>query len=192
MATISGDQMTWHKITLDFEAPQTFSEKSTTFRDYRLDVTFTNNDTGEVITVPGYFAADGDAANTNATSGNIWRANFNPPSKGNWTYEASFRTGNDIAAKTHSEAPNAGTAVGFIDGDSGSFTVTPTDKTGDDFRAKGMIIQDEDTHYLQHQGDQDYFIRGGPGIPENFLANSDFDNTANGRHDYATHVQEWR
>ncbi|MEM9787294.1 MAG: cadherin-like domain-containing protein [Pseudomonadota bacterium] len=192
MATISGDQMTWHKITLDFEAPQDFSENPSTFRDYRLDVTFTNADTGEVITIPGYFAADGDAANSNATSGNIWRANFNPPSEGNWTYEASFRTGEDIAAKTYAEAPNAGTAVGFIDGDSGSFTVTPTDKTGDDFRAKGMILQDEGTHYLQHQGDQDYFIRGGPGIPENFLANKDFDNTGNGRHDFSTHVSDYK
>lgn len=191
MALISGEQMTWHKITLDFESPRDFSENPSTFRDYRLDVTFTNADTGEVITVPGYFAADGDAANSNATSGNVWRANFNPPSEGNWTYEASFRTGNDIAAKTYAEAPNAGRPVGFIDGDSGTFAVTATDKTGDDFRAKGIIVQDEGTHYLQHQGDQDYFIRGGPGIPENFLANKDFDNTANGRHDYATHVRDF-
>ncbi|MFK7764038.1 MAG: DUF5060 domain-containing protein, partial [Roseobacter sp.] len=183
--------MTWHKITIDFEAPQTFSEDPSTFRDYRLDVSFRNTDTGETITVPGYFAADGDAANSNATSGNIWRVNFNPPSEGNWEYEANFRTGNDIAATSYADAPNAGTAVGFIDGEGGSFTVTPTDKTGEDFRAKGMILQDEGTHYLQHQGDQDYFVRGGPGIPENFLANTDFDNTANGRHDYSTHVDDY-
>lgn len=191
MATITGEQKTWHKITLDFEAPESFDETASTFRDYRLDVTFRNADTGETVTVPGYFAADGNAANSNATSGTIWRANFNPPSEGNWTYEASFRTGDDIAAKTFEQAPNAGQAVGFIDGDSGAITVTPTDKTGDDFRAKGMIVQDEGTHYLQHQGDQDYFIRGGPGIPENFLANTDFDNTGNGRHDYATHLGDY-
>ncbi|MEL6570390.1 MAG: cadherin-like domain-containing protein [Pseudomonadota bacterium] len=187
MVDITGEQKVWHKITLDFEAPETFSESPSTFRDYRLDVTFRNTVTGEVITLPGYFAADGDAANTNATSGNIWRVNFNPPSEGAWEYEASFRTGTDIAAKTYAEAPNAGSAVGYIDGASGTIDVAPTDKTGDDFRAKGMILQDEGTHYLQHQGDGDYFIRGGPGIPENFLANQDFDNTANGRHDYATH-----
>ena len=117
MATISGEQMTWHKITVDFEAPQDFSEEPSTFRDYRLDVTFTNTDTGEVVTIPGFFAADGDAANTNATSGNIWRANFNPPSEGNWEYEASFRTGVDIAATTFESDPEAGEAVAFIDGE---------------------------------------------------------------------------
>lgn len=191
MATISGEQKTWHKITVDFEAPETFNEDPSTFRDYRLDVTFRNADTGEVLTVPGYFAADGDAANTNATSGTVWRVNFNPPSEGTWTYEASFRTGEDIAARTFADAPNAGQAVGFIDGDSGTIDVSPTDKSGEDFRAKGMILQDEGTHFLQHQGDQDYFVRGGPGIPENFLANTDFDNTANGRHDFSTHLRDF-
>ncbi|MEL6523681.1 MAG: DUF5060 domain-containing protein, partial [Pseudomonadota bacterium] len=191
MATVTGETKVWHKVTLDFEAPQDFSEDPSTFRDYRLDVTFTNSDTGEVLTIPGFFAADGNAANSNATSGNIWSVNFNPPSEGNWTYTASFRTGEDIAATTFADAPNAGTAVSFIDGETGTINVTASDKTGDDFRAKGMILQDEGTHYLQYQGDGDYFVRGGPGIPENFLANTDFDNTANGRHDYSTHVSSF-
>lgn len=191
MATVTGEQKTWHKITLDFEAPRDFTETASTFRDYRLDVTFRNADTGEILTLPGYFAADGNAANSNATSGNVWRVNFNPPSEGNWTYEASFRTGSDIAAKSFTDAPNAGQAVDFIDGDSGTIQVSVTDKSGDDFRAKGMIVQDEGTHYLQHQGDLDYFVRGGPGIPENFLANKDFDNTTNGRHDYSTHLGDF-
>ncbi|MEM8818178.1 MAG: Ig-like domain-containing protein [Pseudomonadota bacterium] len=172
MATISGEQKTWHKITLDFEAPQSFSETPETFRDYRLDVVFTNATTGESYRVPGFFAADGDASETGANSGTVWRVNFNPPSEGEWTYETSFRTGNDIAASTN---PNAGQAVGFIDGETGGFSVAATDKGGEDFRAKGMILQDEGTHYLQHQGDGDYFIRGGPGVPENFLATADFD-----------------
>ena len=61
--------------------------------------------------------------------------------------------------------PRAGKAVGYIDGESGTFRIAETDKSGEDFRAKGMIVQDEGTHYLQHQGDGDYFVRGGPGIP---------------------------
>ncbi|MEO1307118.1 MAG: DUF5060 domain-containing protein, partial [Pseudomonadota bacterium] len=92
MATVTGETKVWHKVTLDFEAPQDFSEDPSTFRDYRLDVTFTNSDTGEVLTIPGFFAADGNAANSNATSGNIWSVNFNPPSEGNWTYTASLDT----------------------------------------------------------------------------------------------------
>ncbi|MEM6889090.1 MAG: DUF5060 domain-containing protein, partial [Pseudomonadota bacterium] len=183
---LSGEQMTWHKTTLDFDTKTMFSEEPSTFRDYRLDVTFTNETTRTVIEVPGFFAADGDAANSGATSGSIWRVNFNPPETGNWTYEVSFRTGNDIAAKTN---PTAGSAVSSIDGLSGTFEVMPTDKTGEDFRAKGMIVQDEGTHYLQHQGDGDYFIRGGPGVPENFLASSDIDNTP-GTHAFLNHVED--
>ncbi|MEM6839150.1 MAG: DUF5060 domain-containing protein, partial [Cyanobacteria bacterium P01_C01_bin.120] len=170
---VAGELKTWHKISVDFTSPETFSEAKSTFRDYRLDVTFTNAATGEVITVPGFFAADGDAANTSATAGNVWRVNFNPPSAGEWTYEASFRTGTDIAASTN---PNAGQAVDFIDGQGGTIAIAPTDKTGEDFRAKGMLLQEEGGHYLQYQGDGDYFIRGGPGVPENFLANQDIDN----------------
>ncbi|WP_210527179.1 malectin domain-containing carbohydrate-binding protein [Rubellimicrobium arenae] len=187
-ARITGELRTWHKATLDFVAPMTFSESADTFRDYRLDVTFTNARTGETLTVPGFFAADGDAADTGASEGRVWRVNFNPPSEGTWTYTASFRTGNDIAASLDARA---GVAVEGLDGEAGRFVVAPTNKTGDDFRAKGMILQGEDSHYLQHQGDDDYFVRGGPGVPENFLASRDIDNTPTGRHDYATHLKDF-
>ncbi len=204
-ATLSGQLQTWHKVTLDFTANRSFQEEADTFRDYRLDVTFANAATGETIRVPGFFAADGDAANTNATSGDVWRVNFNPPSEGQWTYQASFRNGNDIAASVN---PNAGSATDF-DGATGSFDVRPTDKTGDDFRAKGMLLQDEGTHYLQHQGDGDYFVRGGPGVPENLLATADFDGWRRGfsddndatpggdsagnvaRHDFSNHLSDY-
>ena len=186
--SVSGELKTWHKVSIDFMTPKNFKETASTFRDYRLDVTFTNQSTGQVITVPGFFAADGDAANTSATEGNVWRVNFNPPSVGDWTYEASFRTGKDIAASAN---PNAGAAVNFINGEGGVLKIAPTDKTGEDFRAKGMILQGEGTHYLQHQGDGDYFIKGGPGVPENFLANKDIDNTLKGRHDYSSHAGDY-
>lgn len=186
-SSVSGELKTWHKVSVDFAAPKSFGETKSTFRNYRLDVTFTNASTGEVVKVPGFFAADGNAANTGATEGNVWRVNFNPPSEGKWTYEASFRTGTDIAVSTN---PNAGKAVDFIDGESGTLAIAPTNKTGEDFRAKGMILQDEGTHYLQHQGDEDYFIRGGPGVPENFLASPDIDNTLKGRHDFSTHASD--
>ncbi|MEO0623508.1 MAG: Ig-like domain-containing protein [Pseudomonadota bacterium] len=183
MGTLSGQTMTWHKITVDFISDQTFQEEPSTFRDYRLDVTFTNRDTGETLVVPGFFAADGNAAETGATEGQVWRVNFNPPSEGDWEYSASFRTGTDIAASTD---PNAGSNVGFGAQGTGSFEVTETTAT-EGFAAKGMILQDEGTHYLQHQGDGDYFIRGGPGVPENFLATQAFDNTGDGRHEFDAH-----
>ena len=183
---LNGDLKAWHKVTLDFTSARNYSENAATFRDHRLDVTFRNGDTGETLTVPGFFAADGDAADSGATGGNVWRVNFNPPSDGDWSFEAHFRRGNDIAADPFSDAPNAGAGIDF-DGTTGRFAVTPSDKGGDDFRAKGMILQDEGTHYLQHQGDGDYFVRGGPGIPENFLANPEIDGTSGGRHGFETH-----
>ncbi len=188
MGTLTGETKTWHKVVIDFTSEMTFTEAPETFRDYRLDVTFTNQDTGETLVVPGFFAADGNAAETGATSGDVWRVNFTPPSEGDWTYEASFRTGNDVAASTN---PNVGSPAALEGGTSGSFAVTPTDKTGDDFRAKGMILQDKGTNYLQHQGDGDYFIRGGPGVPENMLATEAFDNTGGGRHDWAAHGNDY-
>ena len=97
MNEITGELRQWHRITLDVEGPSG-GENRSTFFDHRMDVTFINSDTGETITVPGFFAADGDAANSGASSGNIWRAHFNPPSTGAWTYEVSFRQGNDVAA----------------------------------------------------------------------------------------------
>ncbi|MEM9043263.1 MAG: DUF5060 domain-containing protein [Pseudomonadota bacterium] len=188
MPAVSGELKQWHKVTLDFESNTVFTEEPETFRDHRLDVTFTNQDTGEVLVIPGFFAADGDAAESGATSGNVWRVHFNPPSEGNWTYQASFRTGDDIAISLN---PNEGTELDLVGPETGSLSIEATDKTGEDFRAKGMILQDEGTHYLQHQGDGDYFIRGGPGVPENFLATDSFDNTGDGRHEFDAHADDF-
>ena len=54
------------------------------FRDYRLDVTFVNRETGAKRVVPGYYAADGNAAQTGAASGNKWRVHFAPDKEGTW------------------------------------------------------------------------------------------------------------
>ncbi|MEO1249108.1 MAG: Ig-like domain-containing protein, partial [Pseudomonadota bacterium] len=162
------------------------SEDASTFRDFRLDVTFTHTETGTELRVPGFFAADGDAAESGATSGNIWRAHFNPPLTGEWTYVASLRTGTDIAASTD---PFAGTPVGGVNGQSGTFDVVETDKTGADFRAKGML-EYVDEHYLMHAGDGSYFIKAGADSPENFLAFADFDGTTP-THTYAPHLGDW-
>ncbi len=171
--TVSGELKQWHKITVDFEGPSV-TEEASTFLDHRLDVTFTNAATGETIKVPGFFAADGDAANTSATSGNVWRVHFTPPDTGEWSYVASFRTGDFVAVSLD---PNAGTAASF-DGASGSISVIESDKTGDDLRAHGTLVNDGD-FYLSYAGSGKTFIKSGVGGPENFLAFDGFDNTVN-------------
>ncbi|MEO0916979.1 MAG: DUF5060 domain-containing protein, partial [Pseudomonadota bacterium] len=179
---ITGDAMQWHKLTLNFEGPN-LSEAPETFLDHRLDVTFTHED-GTQVTVPGYFAADGNAANTGATSGEIWQVNFNPPLTGNWSWEASFRVGDDIAV---SDAP--GQSGGFFDGESGDLSILQSDKTGDDMRAKGLLEYDGG-QYLSYAGTGETFLKSGVGSPENFLGYSGFDDTPNS-HDYAPHLADF-
>ncbi|HYP15608.1 MAG TPA: DUF5060 domain-containing protein, partial [Opitutus sp.] len=160
------------------------------FRDYRLNVTFKHAASGRSLIVPGYFAADGDAADTSATSGNKWRVHFAPDATGTWNYTVSFRTGTDVAVSTSS---TAGTPTSF-NGETGSFTVDATNKTGADFRAKGRL-REVGQHYLQHMGTKEYFVKAGAGSPENFLAYADFDNTTAGRkllHRYSPHSGDFR
>ncbi len=189
-AEISGEAKRWHKVTVTFAGPSASETGAPNpFRDYRLNVTFTHPGSGKSFVVPGYFAADGNAGNTGATAGDRWRVHFAPEETGTWTYEASFRTGTDVAAALG----EAGAPAGF-DGERGSFTVTESDKTGADFRAKGRL-QEVGQHYLQHLGTKEYFIKAGAGSPENFLAYADFDNTTAGRkilHYYAPHKGDWR
>jgi hypothetical protein len=64
--TITGELQQWHKVTITFDGPDT-SETATPnpFTDYRLSVTFTNG--GTTYVVPGYYCADGNAANSGAS-----------------------------------------------------------------------------------------------------------------------------
>lgn len=194
-ASISGELKKWHKVTLAFDGPNT-SETATPnpFTNYRLDVTFHHAGSGKTYLVPGYYAADGNAANTSATSGNVWKAHFAPDETGPWTYEASFRTGSNVAV---ADSPGSGSSAGFFDGDSGSFTIGATDKTGRDFRGKGRLRY-VGKHHLQFAETGEYFMKAGVDAPENLLAYADIDGEfkSDGREDdlvkdWQPHVQDW-
>ncbi|HVJ69059.1 MAG TPA: DUF5060 domain-containing protein [Caulifigura sp.] len=182
--TISGELKQWHRVTLTFQGPET-SESATPnpFRDYRMNVTFTNGD--KTIKAPGYFAADGNAGNTGAEAGSKWRVHFRPQKAGTWTYKAEFRTGTDVAM---SDEPSAGTATAF-DGATGTIECGPTDKAGKDFRAKG-ILRYAGQHYLRFDNGE-YYIKGGVDSPENFLAYYEFDQTKPS-HRYLPHAVDAR
>ncbi|HAS41564.1 MAG TPA: hypothetical protein DCS93_13875 [Microscillaceae bacterium] len=170
---VTGTLQKWHKITVAFQGPSTSETASTNpFTNYRLNVTFTNG--AKTYVVPGYYAADGNAANTSATSGNVWLVHFAPDEIGTWTYVASFRFGQDIAI---SNDANAGMPIGF-DGASGTFTIAASLKTGRDFRSKGRL-QYVGQHYLQFSDSKEYFIKAGADAPENTFAYEDFDATPN-------------
>lgn len=70
-ALITGEQRAHHLVTLSYTGPQ--ADESGTpnpFLDYRLNVTFT--DGTRTLVVPGFFAADGNALQTGAASGEIY------------------------------------------------------------------------------------------------------------------------
>ena len=191
---ISGELKTWHKITITFDGPSTSeTAEPNPFMDYRLTVTFSQGQMQYVV--PGYYAADGQAAETGADAGNKWRVHFAPGAEGLWRYQVSFRAGNDIIAD---EDPQAGTSAGYMDGETGSFHVEPTDKEGRDNRAKGLL-QYVGQRYLRFAGTGEYFLKAGADAPENFLAYRDFDGgfKTDGHKDdlikdWAPHIRDWR
>ncbi|MCB0843960.1 MAG: DUF5060 domain-containing protein, partial [Bacteroidetes bacterium] len=187
--TLSGEAKVWHKVTITFNGPQTFETDSVNpFMDYRLNVLFSHADTS--YEVPGFYAADGNAAETSTSSGNKWQVHFAPDREGAWTYTASFRRGNEIAISTLN---NAGTPV-YFDGATGVFFVSPSDKSVPDLRAKGRLAY-VGSRYRQHLGSGEYFIKGGTDSPENFLSYDDFDNTPNIdnlRKSWSPHLSDWQ
>ncbi len=171
-ASISGELKKWHKVTLTFDGPQTSeTAEPNPFLSYRLNVSFTHLGTGKSYLVPGYYAADGEAANTSAESGDKWRVHFAPDKTGKWNYAVSFRKGKNVAV---SENAAAGSSAVFMDGKSGSFDIKPTDKKGRDFRGKGRLDY-VGKHHLRFAGTGEYFLKCGADAPENFLAYEDFD-----------------
>lgn len=193
---ITGELKKWHKITLTFDGPETSENAELNpFRDYRFNVTFSHANSGKSLVVPGYFAADGNAGQTSATSGNKWRVHFAPSETGEWSYKVDFRKG-DYAAI--SVKPNKGASGGFMDTSEGKFTIEKTDKTGNDNRAKGMLLYDG-SRYLKYAGTGLPMIKVGPDAPENFLAFADFDGTFHndGHKDnlvktWEPHLKDWK
>ncbi len=182
----TGEAKVWHTVTLTFEGPET-NEAATPnpFTDYRLEVTFTQGE--RRYQIPGFWAADGDAANSSASAGNCWRVHFSPDSPGDWIWTASFRQARGIAT---SDAPETGTPIAPIDGTTGRLSIAPSDKAAPDLRALGRLEYDG-TRYLRTRGNNQIFLKAGADAPENFLAYSDFDGAfaTDGIRD--NHIKTW-
>ncbi len=195
-AQVRGELKKWHKVTLTFDGPKTSeTAEPNPFLYYRLNVRFTHAKTGKSYLVPGYYAADGDAANTSAEAGNKWRVHFAPSQTGVWKYEVSFRKGDKVAV---AGGANAGQSAGFMDGKTGKLKIGPTDKTGRDMRAKGLL-QYVGKHHLRFAETGEYFLKCGADAPENFLAYKDFDgdfktdgHKDNFIKDWAPHIKDWK
>ncbi|MEX0288309.1 MAG: DUF5060 domain-containing protein [Flavobacteriaceae bacterium] len=169
---IQGELKKWHKITLVFEGPETSEEaQENPFLNYGLDVVFTHPQTGEKLRIPGYYAADGNAANTGADSGNIWKVHFAPGATGAWNYEVDFKKGKWAALRTSKKLKSAE----FMDGVNGVLNITESDKAAPDLRARGRL-QYVGKRYLKF-AEGEYFLKCGSDAPENMLAYDQFDGT---------------
>ena len=104
----------------------------TPFLDYRLSVSFAHQASGESRVVPGFFAADGDAAESSATAGNSGEFDSRLRSPANGSGGRSFDPDREFAINDSSGESTA------FDGDSGAIAVgaAPADAPG--FSAKGF------------------------------------------------------
>ncbi|MFK7819643.1 MAG: DUF5060 domain-containing protein [Planctomycetaceae bacterium] len=195
----------WGCLTLKIEGPATSETAAPNpFTDFRLLVQFTHKETGVTKTVRGFYAADGNAAETSADSGNVWMVRFAPNQIGEWNYKASLRRGKMIAI---SDEPNAGEEVQIVGMAAGDFAVTPPrgpSSEENDFRLRGFLRVSNGYYRFGKSGN--YWLKGGCDSPENFLAYEGFDGTyrvaAKARdgeskapsvlHKYATHVADWQ
>ncbi len=194
---VSGEMKQWHKVTLTLDGPYAheLDNDPNPFVNYQLDVTFTHESGSPKYTMPGYFAADGDAANTSAQSGTKWRAHLSPDKAGKWDYQISMKKGQTIVL---TDAPQVEAAVGdgVGDGVSGSFMIADSNKTGRDLRAHGRL-QYVGERYLKFAGSGEYFLKAGADAPETLLGYADFDGTVAKKpakvplKTYAPHIGDW-
>ena len=163
LLTVRGILKQHHKVVLDLAGPHASEENlgaRNPFLNYRFDILFeftepagsagVSGHTGEEdnpqprhsirrVTVPGYFAADGNAAESSAESGSVWRCVFRPPTVGLWVATVAFTAGPSVAiapmgrdaTDDGSVSPGPGstaTPVEGVHGLSTTFLVLPTDK----------------------------------------------------------------
>ena len=192
--TVTGEQKAWHKITLTLDGPFAHEQDNAPnpFTDQALSVEFKHS-SGAAYTVPGYFAADGNAGNSSAESGTRWRVHFAPDRPGQWDYTVRFRTGKHAAIDSSVSAQ----PLKPYDGITGSIQVGDSDKSGRDLRAHGRL-QYVGKRYLQHAGSKQYFLKAGADAPETLLGYADFDNTIAGKPEkvplktWQPHVKDWQ
>lgn len=161
----------YQPVVLDFKIESTSETAAVNpFTDYRLQVDFVLED--KIFSIPGYYAADGNAAETSATSGGIWRVMFTPNTVGKWKYKVSFKKGRNIALE---EDNYIGRSITPHDGTTGVLNVVQSDENASGFNASGRLCY-ANSRYL-HTENGESILKFGTNSPENFLAYADIDNT---------------
>jgi hypothetical protein len=189
---VSGELKQWHKVSVTLDGPfaNELDNDPNPFTDYAMSVLFEHESGQFRRVVPGYFAADGSAAESSADSGTKWRAHLSPDLPGKWNYSVSFMTGKNVALQ------GGGKPWSEYHDRKGSFTIAASDKTGNDFRARGRLTY-VGKRYLQFAGTKEYFLKAGADSPETLLAFADFDNMQALKVNvplktYKDHVADWK
>lgn len=194
---LDGTLKKWQPVTLTFDGPQVSETDSVNpFLNYALMVNFRHDK--DIYQVHGYYAADGNAADTSADNGNKWRVKFSPDTVGKWEFEAYLAEGTHIGISQNllKEKKKA------LWKSSGSFEIAPPDSTATGFYSTGKVAY-VGKHYLEESETGKPFIKNGVGSPENFLAYQEFDGTfdnggtetptlKNGLHRFAPHIVDWK
>ncbi|WP_185960187.1 DUF5060 domain-containing protein [Erythrobacter insulae] len=190
-------------MAFEFTGPDTSEfAAANPFTDYRLVVAFYAPGSDVPTRIRGFYAADGDAADTSAVSGGVWRAMFTPDREGRWRWTARLAEGSDIAID---QDVASGTTIA-ISQSSGSFDVGPSLADGKDWRASanGRLVAKNGE--LIATGSGNVWLKTGANSPENLLGYSGFDGTwridSNARdgesdsgkqlHRFEPHQQDWR
>ena len=153
------------------------------FYHYRLNVEVDGPEGAYVV--PGYFAADGDAAETGARAGDQWCARLTAFAPGDYTYAARLERGDSIAIRPDG---TRGELVGEV--------VTGEFRVSED-AGEGWLRYDP-SGYPRFSESRRAFLKTGTNSPENFLAAVDFDGTYSydtGKafaKTYRAHVADWR
>ncbi len=172
-ATLGGEARKWHKVSLTMDGDFYVEDSGVNpFTDARMQVHFVHPASGSTYEVPGFFAADGDAANSSSKQGNAWRVNFTPDQAGDWLFLVSFRTGPFVSIDLD---PFAG-SPSSIDGYSGSFYVAPSSTSETGFHRQGRL-EYVGQGYKRFRDTGEYYLKGGADSPENFLGYYEFDST---------------
>ena len=185
---VTGELKQWHKVTLTMDGPFAHErdQEPNPFTDYRMTVSVKHESGWPRYEIPGYFAADGNAGESSAESGNKWRAHFSPDKTGKWEYSILFEKSRGVIYINP-----IGKSVAR-----GEIRIVRTDKTGRDFRGKGRLTY-VGKHHLQFAGSKEYFLKAGPDAPETLLGYADFDGTVARKQNvplktWQPHVRDWK
>ena len=178
------------------------SDARNPFLHYRMDVEVDGPEGS--YTVPGYFAADGDAANSGARGGDQWCARLRGFAPGVYTYAATLLSGDSVAlrqnlldaaggdaASTTPETDALG-AAGAVGSATGAVAALETLAGAEVLaEARGQIsvtaptdgtavdgwLRYDTSGFPRFSQSGRYFLKTGTNSPENFLAYSGFDGT---------------